>query len=179
MPLLSDWQNFYMIMGAAAATLTGLMFVVTTLITGLERHVEILDAGVSAFNTPTVAHFCAVLLMAGILSMPWPAFTQVSLFLGLVGLAGALYLIIVMRRMRRIPGYRTPLKDWLWYMALPLIAYIVLIIAAIALPADPAPILYIPGAVMFALLFLGIRNAWDLVTFLAIERSHPKNGSRE
>ena len=39
LPFLSNWQNFYMIMGTAAATLTGLMFVVTTLIAGIETHV--------------------------------------------------------------------------------------------------------------------------------------------
>ena len=71
LPFLTNWQNFYMIIGTAAATLTGLMFVATTLVAGLERHVSTLDAGLSAFNTPTVVHFCAVLLLAGILSAPW------------------------------------------------------------------------------------------------------------
>lgn len=52
LPFLTNWQNFYMIIGSAAATLTGLMFVATTLIAGLERHVSTLDAGISAFNTP-------------------------------------------------------------------------------------------------------------------------------
>jgi hypothetical protein len=28
---------------------------------------------------------------------------------------------------------------------------------------------------MIVLLFTGIRNAWDLVTFLAVERSHPEH----
>jgi hypothetical protein len=34
---LSQWQNFYMIMVTAAATLTRLMFVVTTLIAGIRN----------------------------------------------------------------------------------------------------------------------------------------------
>ena len=127
-----------MIIGTAAATLTGLMFVVTTLIAGVERHAEILNAGISAFNTPTVVHFCAVLLIAGILSAPWQAFSSASLLLGLLGLGMVLYLILVMRRMRHVPQYQTPFRDWLWYMAFPLIAYIVLIMAALALPANPA-----------------------------------------
>ena len=173
LPFLSNWQNFYMITGTAAATLTGLMFVVTTLIAGIEKQDSTMDAGVSAFNSPTVVHFCAVLLIAGILSAPWQAFSSIGLLLGLIGLGGVLYLIIVMQRMRHIPDYHTPLKDWLWYMAFPLIAYIVLIVAAIALPAHPALALYIISAVMVVLLFIGIHNAWDLVTYLAIERSHP------
>ncbi len=179
LPFLSNWQNFYLIIGTAAATLTGLMFVATTLIAGIERHVSTLNAGISAFNTPTVVHFCAVLLIAGILSAPWQAFSSVRLLLGLLGLGMVLYLIIVMRRLRQVPHYQTPLKDWLWYMALPLTAYIVLIVAAIVLPANPALALYIISAAMVVLLFLGIHNAWDLVTYLAVERSHSENKSRE
>jgi hypothetical protein len=174
LPLLEGWQNFYLIIGTAAATLTGLMFVVITLIADLERETSILDAGVAAFNTPTIVHFGAVLLLAAILSAPWPAFSLLGLMLGLAGLAGVLYLSVVMRRMKRVPDYQTPLKDWLWYLVFPLIAYVALIAAAIALPANPQLVLYFVSAVMLALLFLGIHNAWDLVIFLAIERSHAK-----
>ena len=177
LPFLSNWQNFYMLIGTAAATLTGLMFVVTTLIAGIETHVETLNAGISAFNTPTVLHFGAVLLIAGILSAPWSAFSSISLLLGLFGLGMVFYLIIVMRRMRRVPHYQSTLEDWLWYMAFPLLAHIGLILAAIALPANPALALYIISAAMVLLLFIGIRNAWDLVTFLAVERSHSENKS--
>ncbi len=177
--LLSNWQNFYMLIGTAAATLTGLMFVATTLIAGIETHLPTLNAGVSAFHTPTVVHFGAVLLLAGILSAPWQAFASVGLLLGLVGLGMVIYLIIVMRRMRQVPHYQTPLKDWLWYMIFPLTAYIVLVVAALALPANPVLGLYIISAVMVLLLLLGIHNAWDLVTYLAIERSHSENKSSE
>lgn len=175
LPFLADWQNFTVIMGTAAATLTGLMFVVVTLMAGLEGHVAILNAAVSAFNTPTIVHFCAVLLVAGILGAPWRAFAGLSVLLGLAGLGGVTYLLlIVRRRMRGVPGYQTPLKDWLWYLALPLAAYITLTGAAVALPAYPAAALYVTGGVMVALLFLGIHNAWDLVTYLAVERAHPE-----
>ncbi|MGE5224115.1 MAG: hypothetical protein ACM3PY_16870, partial [Omnitrophica WOR_2 bacterium] len=68
LPYLTNWQNFYIIIGSAAATLTGLMFVVVTLMASIETHVSTLNAGISAFNTPTIVHFCAVLLIAGILS---------------------------------------------------------------------------------------------------------------
>jgi len=75
LPFLSSWQNFYLLLGTAAATLAGLMFVVTALLAGHDRHEETLNAGISAFNTPTVVHFCAVLLIAGILSASWDLVT--------------------------------------------------------------------------------------------------------
>jgi hypothetical protein len=177
LPLLSSWQNFYMIAGTAAATLTGLVVIATTLIAGIEKHVPTLNAGISAFNTPTIVHFCAVLLLAAIFSMPWQAFSSLSLLLGLIGLSAVLYLINVIQQIRHIPGYRTPPKDWLWYIAIPLFAYITLIIAAVVLPINPVLALYGISAVMLVLLFIGIHNAWDLVTYLAVERSHPKNES--
>src|SRR5574341_511847 len=169
LPFLSHWQNFYMIMGTAAATLTGLMFVATTLVAGIETHVSTANAGISAYNTPTVVHFSAVLLLAGILSAPWQTFSILSLVLGLLGLGMVLYSIIVMQRLRRVPHYQSTLEDWLWYLALPLLAHVSLIVAAFMLSENPAMALYIVGAGMILLLLVGIRNAWDMVTFLAVE----------
>ena len=177
--LLNNWQNFYMIMGTAAATLTGLMFVVTTLIAGIDAHLSTLNAAVSAFNTPTVVHFGAVLLLAGVLSAPWQAFSSLSLLLGLLGLGMVIYLIIVLRRMWRVPHYQSTLEDWVWYWAFPLLAHVLLIVAAFVLPKTPSLALYIVGAAMMLLLLVGIRNAWDMVTFLAVERAHSENKSTE
>ena len=179
LPLLSSWQNFYMIMGTAAATLTGLMFVVTTLIAGIDAHLSTLNAAVSAFNTPTVVHFGTVLLLAGLLSAPWQTFSSLSLLLGLLGLGMAFYSILVLRRMRRVPHYQSTLEDWLWYMAFPLLANVLLILAALVLPKNPSPALYMVGSAMMLVLLVGIRNAWDMVTFLAVERSHAESKSRE
>jgi hypothetical protein len=177
--LLSSWQNFYMLMGTAAATLTGLMFVVTTLIAGIDAHLSTLNAAVSAYNTPTVVHFGTVLLLAGLLSAPWQTFSSVSLLLGLLGLGMVVYSIIVMRRMQRVPNYQSTLEDWLWYMAFPFLAHAALIAAAFVLPKNPSPALYIVGSAMMLLLLVGIRNAWDMVTFLAVERAHAENKSTE
>jgi len=53
-PLLADWGNFYVIIGSAAAGLTGLMFVVITL--GAEAQTISNEKGLRAFVTPTVVH---------------------------------------------------------------------------------------------------------------------------
>ncbi len=168
LPLLLGWQNFFMIAGTAAATLTGLMFVATSLAAGVVHDFSALDAGIDAFNTPTVVHFGVVLLAAAMLSAPWQAFSSIRLVLGLLGLAAIIYLLFVLRRMRGISNSRLPLKDWLWYLAFPLAAYLVLTAAALALPARPGPALYVIAAALMTLLFLGIHNAWDLVSFFAV-----------
>jgi hypothetical protein len=174
LPILNSWQNFILLIGTAAATLTGLMFVVTTLIAEIDRQVTTLDAGISAFNTPTIVHFCAVLLLAGILSAPWQAFWSLGLLIGLLGLGGMVYLSRVMQQMRHIPGYQTPLRDWIWYIVIPFSLYVLLIIAGILFSTNPDLALFLVSMVMVGLLFLGIRNAWDLVTYLSVARSHPE-----
>src|SRR2546426_5610570 len=80
----SAWENFYVIIGSSAAALTGLQFVVVVL--GAEA--RSLGPEVGAFGTPTVVHFCAVLLMSAILSVPWRAVSHAGLSLAAVGVAG-------------------------------------------------------------------------------------------
>src|SRR5215471_19210898 len=93
---LAAWQSFYIIMGTAAATLTGLMFVVMTLIVG--ARVQGSRETIGAFGSPNVLHFEAVLLFAAILNAPWPALWNVGLLLGLCGLGGVIYVLVVIRR---------------------------------------------------------------------------------
>ena len=175
--MLTTWQNFYVIIGSSAAALTGLMFVVITLIarTREPRASETL----AAFSTPTVVHFCAALLVAAILSAPWQVLWHVSLLLGLSGLGGVTYVVIVLRRARRQTSYQPVLEDWLWHTVFPLVSYTALVVASILLPGNPALALFVIGAVTVLLLFIGIHNAWDTVTYIAIERSQPENKSQD
>jgi hypothetical protein len=168
-PLIA-WQNFYVIMGSSAGALTGLTFVAVTLVAGNRRPGA--GRGIAAFNTPTVVHFGAVLLVAAVLSAPWPALVPAALLLGLCGLAGVLYTAIVVRRLRRLDQglYTSVLEDWLWYSICPLITYTALLITAIMVPGSPAPALFGISAVMLLLLFMGIHNAWDIVTYVAVTR---------
>ncbi|SRR6266404_1568580 len=177
MSLLPAWQNFYVIIGSAAAALTGLMFVVITLIAraGQRRSSE----SVGAFGTPTVVHFCLALLVAAILSAPWQALWNAGLLLGLCGLGGVIYVVIVLRRARRQTDYQPVLEDWLWYTVLPLISYTALFVAAIVLPGHAVPALFVIGAVTVLLLFIGIHNAWDTVLYIAIDLSQPENKSQD
>jgi hypothetical protein len=173
MPPLAAWATFYVIIGTSAGTLTGLMFVVSTLLAGTHR--PGLRGGVGAFSTPTVVHFGVVLVVAALLSAPWAALTPASVPLGLVGFGGVLYVAIVVRRLRRWERYDPIMEDWLWYALVPLVAYAALIVAALVLPGNPSPALFAIGAVLVVLLFVGIRNAWDLATYIAVELVPPPN----
>ena len=175
--LLSTWQNFYVIIGSASAALTGLMFIVITLIAGTQRRTA--GAPIAAFSTPTVFHFCAALLVTAILSAPWQALWTPGLLLGLTGLWGVGYVFIVLRRTRRQTDYQPVLEDWLYHTIFPLISYIALVVSAILLPGNPSPALFIIAAATVLLLFTGIHNAWDNVTYIAIELPQPDNKSQD
>ena len=167
-PLIA-WESFYVIVGSSGAALTGLQFVVIALIAESRRRST--SREIAAFGTPTIVHFCAVLLVSAILSAPWQALSSVSLALGACGLAGVVYSLIVVERARRQTGYRPVFEDWLWFAVLPLIAYSFLLISATLLRSYPERVLFLLGAVALTLLFIGIHNAWDTVTYIAVERS--------
>jgi len=176
---LSTWQTFYVIIGSAAATLTGLMFVVATLIAGVRVRVSAPSSGIAVFSTPNVFHFGAALLVAAILSAPWQALWNAGLLLGLLGLGGMIYVVIVLRRARRQRDYQPVLEDWLWHTVFPLVSYTALLVAAIVLPGHPAPALFVIAAATVLLLFIGIHNAWDNVIYIALELSQSPNKSQD
>ncbi len=177
---LATWQSYYVIVGTAAATLTGLMFVVITLMAQLRVHPSSSWSHMRVFNTSNVVHFGAALLIAALLSAPWPTLWTAALLLGLAGLAGVNYVLIVLWEVRyRLVGYQLVLSDWLWYTLLPLVSYTALVIAAILLPIYPGPVLFLIAAVTMLLLFMGIHNAWDVVTYIAIERPQPQDTSQD
>jgi hypothetical protein len=101
--LLTRWANFYVITGSAAAALTGLQFVVITL--GAERNRGNADTN-RAFGTPTIVHFCTVLLIAALLNAPWPSLAGVAFVLGLCAVAGLLYAAEILRTVRRQTLYQ-------------------------------------------------------------------------
>jgi hypothetical protein len=164
MTALSEWQNFYVIVGSSAGALIGLQFVVLTLISALPLGRGTAQAG-AAFSTPNVVHFGAVLLLAGILSAPWQAIFPAAVVWGLGGLSGIVYEIIVARRMQVQRVYKPVFEDWLFHVLLPLASYAMLAVTAFMADSHLRGALFSLGAAALLLLFVGIHNAWDAVTY--------------
>lgn len=153
--------------GSSAAALTGLMFVVITLLTGRERTTETAIAGIAAFSTPTVMHFASSLLVSAVLTAPWHSLVPAGAAVALIGLAGVGYILRVAHRTWRLTMYRADLEDWVWYSVLPFISYGGIAAGAIILAAVPARAFFLVAGGVLLLLFTGIRNAWDVVTYIA------------
>ena len=60
------------------------------------------------------------------------------------------------------------LEDWIWHTALPFIAYLTLLSGSLALVLHPREALFAIGATSILLLFIGIHNAWDTVTYITV-----------
>ena len=163
---LTAWSNFYVITGSSAGALTGLMFVVITLIAA--QRTQQRGEGLGTFSTPTVVHFCAALLVSAVISAPWPSLIPVAVVLGIAGLYGIVYAARIIYRTRRLSIYRPDPEDWIWYSILPLVSYIVITAGALRLIAAPYEALYEFAAATLLLIFIGIHNSWDVVTYLTV-----------
>ena len=167
---LAAWENFYIIVGSSAGALTGLQFVVIALIA--ESRPRPTPPEIAAFGTPTILHFCAALLVSCLLSAPWPSLSIAGLSLAPCGVAGVVYAMVVVRRTRLQQGYRPVLEDWAWHAILPFLAYAALLAAAVLLPHHSGPALSLVAAAALGLVFIGIHNSWDTITYIAADRRH-------
>jgi len=165
---LATWQNFYVIAGSSAGALTGLQFVVITLVTQARTTDDMRN--IHAFGTPTVIHFCTALLLSALMTAPWQSVPLLGAVLAACGLAGVAYCIRVFWHARHA-RYKPDLADWIWYLILPPLAHLALLASAL-LVYSGAPWSLVPiAADVFVFLLLGVHNSWDTVTFLAIQHA--------
>lgn len=166
-PLFAPWSVYYTITGSAAAALTGLVFVIITLVAGLENLRGNRD-GTSTFTTPTVVHFAAAFLVSAALCAPWQSQRAPGALLMLAGACGLAYGAWVLRRSFHLRNYRMDWEDWTGYTLLPLLSYGTLSIAGLTLlHSRSVPAMYAVAAAVMVLILTSIHNAWDVVTFLA------------
>ena len=163
--LLSAWSSFYVMIGSSAAGLTGLMFVVISLTTENNRGRS--RDGVSAFTTPSVVHFSCALFASALMSAPFRSLTPIAIIFGLAGLSGLIYIARVAVLASRLSNYRPDAEDWTFNVILPALAYATVAITAIMLRAAPSQSLFALAGAIVLLVFVGIHNAWDVVTFFA------------
>jgi hypothetical protein len=162
MAAFAGWENFYVIVGSSAGALIGLQFVVITLISDIPVERDAEKAG-HAFATLTIVHFGTVLLLSALLSAPWHEVAPAAVAWGVLGLAGIVYSAIVARRMRIQAAYKPESEDWLFHCVVPLTAYATLAVPATRAQTEGA--LFAVAAGSLLLLFVGIHNAWDAVTY--------------
>ena len=166
---LHGWQNFYTLLGEAAATLTGLMFVAASL--GARLINDEADPKVRTFITPTVVHFSLVLLLAALMNIPTQTQGALAIQFAALGLFGAGYSLSHLPRLR---GFQhdgsLERQAWTWNLALPLFAALWLAGAALGLSRSGSGALDAAAIGALLLVMVGLHNAWD-VTLRLVRRT--------
>ena len=179
---LAKWDNFYVIVGSAAGALIGLQFVVIALIA--EKPVAGAAEAGAAFANPTIVYFSVALFLSAVLHAPWQTITIVAVLWGLVGFGGVAYTVMVVRRMRKQTAYKPEFEDWLFHVVLPLAAYAILALSPFAAPSHTRQALFGVGGAALLLLFIGIHNAWDNISYNVLviragaHTAQPKNKNK-
>jgi hypothetical protein len=164
--MFEGWDSYFLLIGGAAGALIGLLFVVASLPSGIERQSRM--RGASLYMSPTVFHFAVVVVLSGVALAPRLPTAEVAGVVATCALAGLVHLGCVTWG---IASRKTPAPPhWsdLWcYGAAPLVVYAVLAAAAATVASRQTWAAEFVGGACLVLLLIGVRNAWDLVTWLA------------
>jgi len=166
--LVAPWHDFFVLIGTAAATLIGAMFVVVSIGMGILSRDR--PAAIRVFLTTTVIQLSTVLFGCMLTLVPVLEPRWQAIIAGVAGLAGVAYSVHVFIGFRQHRG--TVLSDWFWYAVFPFVAYAILVAAAVLGVYDAIEGLDLFAGVLTALLVAGLRNAWDMIVFfVTIDRS--------
>ena len=167
---LETWHEFFILLGTAGLTLTGLLFVVISLgpRVAADRHA----AGVRAFVSPNAVYFTSALVVSALFLVPGLAATVVGVLLCFGACASLVYLLYTRAHQQWRNG-KLPLLDWIWFVGLPPLSYLLLFCAGVGFLVEMSFALYGVATSLVLLVIIGIRNAWDLVLWTA-QRQHTK-----
>lgn len=174
---LQNWTNFYVIVGSSAGALTGLQFVVMALVS--EVHSGGSMSEIRAFGSPTVVHFCSVLFIAAAITAPWHSMANVGWNIAACGAAGTIYILNALRHALRQSGYKPDAEDWFWYAALPIASYVALLLTGLLLRSHTDALLFLIAGIALVLLYTGIHNAWDTVTYIIVTNRSAEREKKE
>lgn len=172
----APWQNFYLLVGTAAATLIGLMFVAVTF--GAGRITSQTTAAARAFIDPPFAHFVTVLFAASSMLVPPMRATFLGTALIAVTAMRALTLVGVARRMVEAHAryHDLELSDWLLGIAVPALCYVGLVVSGAGFILGRSLAFSGLAAIVLAMLLVGIFGAWELIIWLATAPVRGKEG---
>ncbi|QUD90028.1 hypothetical protein [Phenylobacterium montanum] len=167
MMAFDGWQGFYQVTAEAAATLTGLLFIVVTLTAG--RQTAATNNGARLFTSPTVFHLASVLAVSALALVPREEGTAPGLVMTAWSAWGFIYTAAVAVKMARLEN-TSHWSDFWWYGFGPAATFAALAAASVACLLGYAHAAFGLSLGLLAALMVAIRNAWDLATWLAVRR---------
>lgn len=164
--MFEGWGEFYLLIGSAAAALIGLLFVVVTLTNYLDLTRATL--GERIYMTPVVFDFAVVLVLSALALAPELGDGPVAFVVLAAALIGVAVAIAVAMAIPRLDWPEPPhWTDFWFYGVAPAVCYLGLAGVGASILSDWAAAPLAMAVVLMAILLISIRNAWDLVTWLA------------
>ena len=172
MPLLADamgrWHDFYTLLGAASATLVGLLFVAATVGAGVFNNVR--RAASRMFLSASVIHFSSLLITSLIVLAPGQTWISLGVMIVVCGIFGLAYYGLTWRdAVRDGLSAKIDLDDRIWYAVLPAVGYLFETASGVTLALRVDLGCLALAVSMGLLLIIGIHNAWD-ITLWSITR---------
>jgi hypothetical protein len=166
--MFEGWSEFFLLLGGASGALIGLLFVVTTLAATMRIGADTLSRGEALYMTPTLFHFVTVLLLSAGGTAPGMNGFVLALVAAPWALLGVGYCATtgMLVRTQRLPDSGHWNDVWC-YGVLPAGLYLGLLLVAWGAWRDNPNTPIALAVALVALTILAIRNAWDLVVFIA------------
>jgi hypothetical protein len=171
--MLHGWENFFWMLGSASGGLIGLLFVVVTLTSESDR--DRVMRGISIYLSPITLNFAVILSVSALALAPRIPVQGMTLVLALATLGGSVSAIRALVRMSNPPvdGEPPDRSDFWFYGVAPTVVYAGLAGAVVAFGLQRDWAVNAIALALLSLMLLGIRNAWDLVTWMAPQRRRP------
>ena len=164
--MFEGWEDFYLLIGSAAAALIGLLFVVSTLQNRVTRSQAL--KGATLYMTPVVFHFAMIVVISGTAMAPHLERQGVGVATSLWAAVGLVHGAVILSLFTRIKVSNQQHWSDVWCYAVgPTLIYAAMALASWAVWSNAACAAGVVAGTVVALLLLCIRNAWDLVTWLS------------
>ena len=163
--MFQGWEAFYTLTGTCSGALISLLFVVATLTSGRERPVN--SRAASVYMSPLVFHFAVVIAVSATALAPRLPSPLVELAVATCALVGFVHMLVIGRHFARRDFAVPHWSDFWCYVAAPGAIYLALGGVAATMRRDPGVAVYALGLALLTLMLCAIRNAWDLVTWMA------------
>src|SRR5258708_7394884 len=169
---LHGWQNFYFMVGGAAATLLGLMFVALSM--GTHLITDEVRQEIDTFTSPSIFYFVSVLLLACVMLVPTISAVVLGSLLFLGGVSGLVWtaprirLLILAARKHQDFG----VADLLGENIFARVNFPFLLISGLLFVVNELLVAF--GGVWLAaisLLVCAIYNTWSLVVWIIMQRN--------
>jgi len=170
----ASWQTFYVLVGTAAATLVGLMFVAVTFGANLVK-VESAETARS-FIDPSFTHFVQVLFTSCLVVIPGVPPAPLGVLLLIVGGLRVLALIRIFRHMRIAHRVNNDieLSDWMSSIVLPALCHALLVATGIGFLRDWPWAFVALALATLAILMIGVFGAWEIMLWMVLTRARQK-----